>query len=58
MAEGAGFPITYEVDGRQYVAVAIGLGGGSPRGVPAIITPEIRVPGHGHALYVFAVPEG
>jgi alcohol dehydrogenase (cytochrome c) len=52
-----GFPIAFEVDGRQYVAIATGLGGGSPRGVPAVITPEIRVPGHGQALYVFALPE-
>src|SRR5690606_12082493 len=29
-----GFPITYSVDGRQYVAVTTGLGGGSPRLVP------------------------
>jgi len=52
-----GFPISYEAAGRQYVAVATGLGGGSPRGVPAVITPEIRVPDRGHALYVFALPE-
>jgi alcohol dehydrogenase (cytochrome c) len=52
-----GFPISFEVDGKQYIAVATGLGGGSPRGVPATITPEIRVPGAGHALYVFALPE-
>ena len=51
-----GFPITFEVDGRQYVAVATGLGGGSPRGVPSILTPEISPPNRGHALYVFAVP--
>jgi alcohol dehydrogenase (cytochrome c) len=51
-----GFPITFEVDGRQYVAVATGLGGGSPRGVPSIITPEIAPPNRGHALYVFALP--
>jgi alcohol dehydrogenase (cytochrome c) len=53
-----GFPITFEVDGKQYVAVATGLGGGSPRGVPSTITPEIRVPNRGHALYVFALPGG
>ncbi len=52
-----GFPITFAVDGRQYVAVATGLGGGSPRGVPAVVTPEIRVPNRGHALYVFALPD-
>ena len=52
-----GFPITFAVDGRQYVAVATGLGGGSPRGVPSVVTPEILVPNRGHALYVFALPE-
>jgi alcohol dehydrogenase (cytochrome c) len=51
-----GFPISYAVDGKQYIAVATGLGGGSPRGVPAVLTPEIDVPSRGHALYVFALP--
>jgi alcohol dehydrogenase (cytochrome c) len=51
-----GFPLTFEVDGRQYVAVTTGLGGGSPRLVPALIAPEIHVPESGHALYVFALP--
>jgi alcohol dehydrogenase (cytochrome c) len=51
-----GYPISFEVDGRQYVAVTTGLGGGSPRGVPAVVTPEIDVPDRGHALYVFALP--
>jgi alcohol dehydrogenase (cytochrome c) len=51
-----GFPITFEIDGRQYVAVGTGLGGGSPRGVPSLITPEIQPPNRGHALYVFALP--
>jgi alcohol dehydrogenase (cytochrome c) len=52
-----GFPITFAIDGRQYVAVATGLGGGSPRSVPAFLSPEIEVPNKGHALYVFALPE-
>jgi alcohol dehydrogenase (cytochrome c) len=52
-----GFPISFAVDGKQYVAVSTGLGGGSPRGVPATITPEIQVPARGHALYVFTLPE-
>lgn len=51
-----GYPISYAVDGRQYVAVATGLGGGSPRGVPAVLAPEIRPPKTGQALYVFALP--
>ena len=52
-----GFPISFAVNGRQYIAVATGLGGGSPRGVPAHSRPEIQVPNKGHALYVFALPE-
>ena len=52
-----GFPITFSVDGRQYVAVSTGLGGGSPRVVPSLIAPEIHHPGTGNALYVFALPE-
>jgi alcohol dehydrogenase (cytochrome c) len=51
-----GYPISFEVDGRQYIAVTTGLGGGSPRGVPAVVTPEIKVPDRGQALYVFALP--
>jgi alcohol dehydrogenase (cytochrome c) len=51
-----GYPISFAVDGKQYIAVATGLGGGSPRGVPATITPELRPPNRGHALYVFALP--
>jgi alcohol dehydrogenase (cytochrome c) len=52
-----GFPMTFMVDGRQYVAVTTGLGGGSPRLVPSRLAPEIRVPTTGQALYVFALPE-
>lgn len=52
-----GFPVTFSMDGRQYIAITTGLGGGSPRMVPGIVTPEIRVPSSGNALYVFALPE-
>jgi alcohol dehydrogenase (cytochrome c) len=52
-----GFPISYRVGGRQYIAVTTGLGGGSIRTVPSVLAPEIRVPQSGHALYVFALPE-
>jgi alcohol dehydrogenase (cytochrome c) len=51
-----GFPITFSVGGRQYVAVTTGVGGGSPRNVPALIAPEIHHPANGNALYVFALP--
>jgi hypothetical protein len=50
------FDTLFSVDGKQYVAVATGPGGGSPRGVPSTLTPEIVVPARGHALYVFALP--
>jgi len=52
-----GFPITFAVGGRQYVAVTTGLGGGSPRVVPSLIAPEIHHPATGNALYVFALPQ-
>jgi alcohol dehydrogenase (cytochrome c) len=52
-----GFPITFSIDGRQYVAVTTGLGGGSPRLVPATIAPELRPPTTGQAIYVFALPD-
>ena len=51
-----GFPITFSVGGRQYVAVSTGVGGGSPRVVPSLIAPEIHHPQNGNALYVFALP--
>jgi alcohol dehydrogenase (cytochrome c) len=51
-----GFPVTYSADGTQYIAVMTGLGGGSPRNVPAVIAPEIKIPQSGQALYVFGLP--
>jgi alcohol dehydrogenase (cytochrome c) len=51
-----GFPITFSVGGRQYLAVPTGVGGGSPRVVPSLLAPEIRHPANGNALYVFALP--
>jgi alcohol dehydrogenase (cytochrome c) len=52
-----GFPIAFSVDGKQYIAVTTGLGGGSPRLVPATLAPEIRVPATGQALYVFSLSD-
>ncbi|MBM9595948.1 pyrroloquinoline quinone-dependent dehydrogenase [Roseitranquillus sediminis] len=52
-----GYPISFEVDGRQYVAITTGLGGGSPRNVPRLVTPDIVHPSTGNAVYVFALPE-
>lgn len=51
-----GFPVSFMADGRQFVAVTTGLGGGSPRVVPRTISPEIKHPNNGHAIYVFELP--
>ena len=48
-----GFPITYAVDGRQYVAVSTGFS--ATTGSFLRMTPEIR-PSFGNNLYVFALP--
>ena len=50
-----GFPISFAVDGRQYVAVATGLGGGSPRLAARALAPDVHHPRTGNALYVFAL---
>ena len=50
-----GFPVSFSVDGKQYIAVTTGLGGGSPRNVPATIAPDVRYPQTGNALYVFTL---
>lgn len=52
-----GFPTTFTAGGRQYVAVTTGVGGGSPRQVPATIEPDVRHPATGNAIYVFELPE-
>ena len=52
-----GFPVTFAANGKQYVAVTTGVGGGSPRVVPRTITPEINPPANGHTLYVFELPK-
>lgn len=51
-----GFPVTYEVDGRQYVAIGTGIGGGSWVSMPRELTPEKRRPNAGNGLFVFALP--
>ena len=47
-----GFPIAYALDGRQYVAVNTGAGGGTNRR----LTPELR-PSVGSNLFVFELPD-
>ena len=48
-----GFPVTFEAGGEQFIAVTTGVGGGSPRRIPALLSPEIRHPANGNALYIF-----
>ena len=54
-----GFPITYMANGKQYVAMPAGIGGGSWSTLIAPeLAPEIRRPNSGNALLVFALPNG
>ena len=50
-----GYPISYSVKGRQYVAVPTGIG--VFRALTATVSPEIYQPSNGQALFVFALPE-
>jgi alcohol dehydrogenase (cytochrome c) len=52
-----GFPLSFSVNGKQYIAVSTGLGGGSPRMVPSILDPDVHYPSYGAELYVFALPD-
>ncbi len=52
-----GHPISFAIDGKQYIAVTTGLGGGSPRNVPRLVANEVRHPSSGNALYVFSLPD-
>ena len=52
-----GFPITYAVAGKQYLAVPTGTGGGSwTSQIPLQLTPEKRRPVGANGLFVFALP--
>ena len=48
----AGYPISFAVDGMQYVAVSTGTGAG----INLRMTPELR-PSRGNNLFVFALPD-
>ena len=52
-----GHPVSFAVDGKQYIAVTTALGGTSPRVVPSVILTEIKYPSSGNAVYVFSLPE-
>jgi alcohol dehydrogenase (cytochrome c) len=56
-----GFPMTYMVDGTQYLAIPVGtnmLAQFSSPLTPENIVPADRAPGNGSVLMVFALPDG
>ncbi len=52
-----GHPISFSIDGKQYIGVTAALGGSSPRAVPRLVSNEITHPSNGNALYVFSLPD-
>ena len=46
-----GFPITYSIDNKQYVAVTTGMG--VFRALTSLVSPQIYQPDNGNAIYVF-----
>ena len=52
-----GFPISYAVGGKQYLAVPVGTGGASwTSQIPQQLTPEKQRPVGANAIFVFALP--
>ena len=52
-----GFPMTFEVDGVQYVAMTSARNGGSPWRIATFLATEFVSPGQANALYVFRLGE-
>ena len=53
-----GFPISYMIDDKQYIALPAGVGGASWSGMlPRDLTPELTRPRNGNSIHVFALPE-
>jgi len=52
-----GHPVSFSLDGRQYIAVTTGLGGGSPVQKPSELLTEVHRPATGQQLYVFGLPD-
>ena len=53
----SGFPITYAVDGRQYLAIPVGTDPSLWSGISGQLTPERQRPAGGHGIFVFTLPE-
>jgi alcohol dehydrogenase (cytochrome c) len=53
-----GYPITYAVGGKQYLAVPAGTGGGQwVTTIPTDLTPEKKIAPGANSLFVFALPD-
>ena len=55
-ATPSSYPITYSVDGKQYVAVVSG-GGGPLDASGASLAPEFDNPAGGTTLWIFKLPQ-
>jgi alcohol dehydrogenase (cytochrome c) len=52
-----GYPVSFSLDGKQYIAVTTGLGGGSPQQKPTALLDEVHRAATGNQLYVFGLPD-
>jgi alcohol dehydrogenase (cytochrome c) len=52
-----GYPVSFSLDGKQYVAVTTGLGGGSPQQKPTTMLGEVHRSLTGQQLYIFGLPD-
>jgi alcohol dehydrogenase (cytochrome c) len=52
-----GYPVSFSVDGKQYIAVTTALGGGSPELKPGTMLTEVHRPPNGYSLFVFGLPD-
>jgi len=48
-----GFPVSFAIDGEQYIAIPSGREGGSPWRIGSFLAPEMQSPNNHNALYVF-----
>jgi len=53
-----GYPISYAVNGKQYLAVPVGTGGGQwATQIVTELIPEARIPQGTNSIFVFALPQ-
>ena len=52
-----GFPVSFAIDGEQYIAIPAGRDGGSPWRIGNFLAPELISPEGHNALYVFKLAD-